>query len=302
MNILIICSGNKGKINAFIKEQVRALEQEGVKASYFFITGKGVSGYLKQLKNLKQTIKTQRPEIIHAHYGLSGALAVLQRKIPVVTTFHGSDVNNKKVLWYSRFAASFSKHNIVVEKSFAAKLRNEGKTSVVPCGLNFDTFFSTDKQVVRNELCIPPDQPLILFSSAFDVPVKNYPLAKAATDLVFNSTLMELKGFSRDDVCKLMNAADLLLLTSYSEGSPQVVKEAIACGLPVVSTPVGDVPQLAAHIPGITITSYEPANVAAAIQKTLAQNARIKPTDYIKNYDNRIIARNIITIYKNIVQ
>ena len=96
MNILIVCSGNKGKVNSFITEQVASLEKVGVTADYFIIKGHGVLGYLSNLPRLRRTIRRGKYQLVHSHYGLSGLLAVLQRRIPVITTFHGSDVKNKK--------------------------------------------------------------------------------------------------------------------------------------------------------------------------------------------------------------
>ena len=96
MRILVVASYNKGYYAPFIIEQAKAIEDKGHKVVFFGIQGKGFLGYMFNYFKLKKVIKTFSPQIIHAHYGLSGLLANLQRKIPVVTTFHGSDINNKK--------------------------------------------------------------------------------------------------------------------------------------------------------------------------------------------------------------
>ena len=105
MKVLIVCSGNANYISPFVKDQVESINKFDIETSYFFIEGKGILGYIKNLPRLKRELKRIKPDIIHAHYGLSGMLAVLQRKVPVVITFHGSDVNNKNVRLISKFAS-----------------------------------------------------------------------------------------------------------------------------------------------------------------------------------------------------
>lgn len=303
MNILIVCSGNKGKVNPFIAEQVDSLKSTGIATHYFFINGKGVLGYLSNLQRLRKRVRSGEYQLIHAHYGLSGLLSVMQRKIPVVTTFHGSDIKKKKVLGLSRLAARFSAYNIVVEKSFKDLLKVADKTSVIPCGVDFNNFFETDKLSARKMLGYSESQPLVLFTSSFDNPVKNYALAKAAIELTPSDPfLIELKNYSREQVNLLMNAADVLLMTSFTEGSPQVVKEALTCRLPVVSTPVGDVPELAKQTEGITIVPYDAAVIAEALEQKLAKRIRTNYNQHILLYDNRKIAQQVKNIYLTILK
>ena len=101
MKILIVCSYNKSKISPFILEQAHSLEKQQIKIDYHKVIGRGFIGYIKNYFSLIAKIKSYEPDIIHAHYGLSGLLANLQRKIPVVTTFHGSDINSSQAYKYS---------------------------------------------------------------------------------------------------------------------------------------------------------------------------------------------------------
>jgi glycosyltransferase involved in cell wall biosynthesis len=302
MEVLIVCSGNKGKINPFILEQASSLEKQGVIISYFTIKGKGIFGYLSNLRRLNSKIKSGKYQVIHAHYGLSGLFAGLQRKIPVVTTFHGSDINRPKVLQYSKIAARLSRHNIVVEESFNKLLGVPGKTSVIPCGIDFFQFKELDTKECRKDSGFGPDENILLFTSSFENKVKNYPLAKAATEKSKNNPrLIELKGYSRKDILRLMNAADALLMTSFTEGSPQVVKEALACRLPVISTPVGDVPYLAKHTDGIRLVPYDAKQIADEIDNTLDNKSRVKNISILEKYDNITISNQIINVFRNVI-
>lgn len=124
MRVLIVCSKNSGQISPFISEQVIALQNEGLECDYFTIERKGIKGYLGNRTYLLHKINAFRPHLIHAHYGLSGLLANTQRKVPVVTTYHGSDINNNKIFIFSRIAMYFSAYNIFVSE------RNLRKTNL----------------------------------------------------------------------------------------------------------------------------------------------------------------------------
>ena len=114
MKILIVASDKNGHFAPFIEEQMAALEARGIEVLRYGITGKGIIGYLRDLPALRRAIRQHRPDIIHAHYGLSGLLANLQRRVPVVTTYHGSDINVPSILRFSKIAMRLSAHNIFV--------------------------------------------------------------------------------------------------------------------------------------------------------------------------------------------
>jgi len=268
MKIHFVASLNShaGKMAPFIVEQGDALQQctaDGVQCTveYFGINGKGIKGYLRSLKKLRTKIEEVRPDIIHAHYGLCGLLASLQRQVPVVTTYHGSDINDSKVRPLSRIAMQLSAWNVFISKktmNLAIGDRRQAigkKSSLIPCGINMPPE-EGDPRITNALLSVSkvlePGKNHVLFAGAFDNSVKDVSLAKQVVALLNEDTgdrrqaigqvqLVELKGYTRDEVTALMYACDAFLMTSKTEGSPQVVKEAMACGLPIVSVDVGDV-------------------------------------------------------------
>ena len=127
MKILIVASYNKNKFAPFIVEQAEALKRVGCEIDYFGVVGKGIKGYLSAFSVLRKKIKSFKPDVIHAHYGLSGLLANLQRKVSVVTTYHGSDINLPNVLRISKIAMILSAWNIFVSQKML-KLLNLRKT------------------------------------------------------------------------------------------------------------------------------------------------------------------------------
>ena len=302
MKILIICSKNSGRIAPFITDQVEALQKAGVVCDYFTVEGKGVKGYLRNYTPMMRKIREFQPDIIHAHYGLSGLLANLQRKVPVVTTYHGSDINNPKVRQISKVAMKLSAWNIFVSKKNIKLARVKKKFSLIPCGVDTNIFRPMDRKAERKKLGFRESDHIVLFAGAFDNPVKNPELALEAVGKVPDALLMEMKGYSRVQVAELMNAVDVCLMTSHTEGSPQFIKEAMACNCPIVSVNVGDVKEVLEGVNGCLITEKSAINVALKIQEVLIKNERTNGYEKIKNsgYEATVVAERIKNVYKNI--
>jgi glycosyltransferase involved in cell wall biosynthesis len=287
-------------------DQVKALNALGVNTEYFPIKGKGVLGYIKSLPDLLNHLKIYKPDLIHAHYGLSGLLSVLQRKCPVVITFHGSDVNIKKIRPFSWVASRLSMANIFVAKEML-QLMPSPNSYVIPCGVDMELFKPINQSEARNKFGLNPDKKYILFSSGFDNTVKNYPLAKEAVSLLNykNVELLELKGFTRIQVSHLINAANMVLMTSFTEGSPQFIKEAMACSCPIVSTKVGDVSWLFDDEDGNFLTSFDVVDVKMNIEKALdfsQININTKSRQRIIDLglESNTVAEKIIELYKSL--
>ena len=140
---------------------------------------------------------------------------------------------------------------------------------------------------------------IVLFCSSISRPEKNYTLAKESMKLIDNAELWELKGYSRKDVPILMNAVDVILMTSLHEGSPQVIKEALACNVPIVSTDVGDVKDLISNVKGCYLCEYEVNDVSDKIQLALSYNKKTNGRSNIIHLDETIVAQELAKIYKN---
>ncbi|MDP2366500.1 MAG: glycosyltransferase, partial [Ignavibacteria bacterium] len=272
MKILIVCSGNVEDFNlilhhAFIYEQIESIKHSfNIEYDVFYIKGKGITGYLSNLRKFNNKIKSFNPDVVHAHFGLSGLLACLQRKSPVVITFHGSDVNQKKIRPLSRLAARLSDYSIFVSDKILKKIKVKTRASVIPCGINIDVFYPVEKKIAREKLNMVLEKKFILFSGNFEREVKNSSLAFSAMGrLKMDCELIELKSKTRQEVNLLLNACNLLLLTSISEGSPQVIKEAMACNCPIVATDVGDIREVIGDTEGCYLTSFDPDDIAQKI-------------------------------------
>jgi|WetSurMetagenome_2_1015567.scaffolds.fasta_scaffold19084_3 teichuronic acid biosynthesis glycosyltransferase TuaC len=307
LRVLIVCSGNSMNIPPFIIEQAESLKSIGVVYDIFTIKGKGLLGYLKNYFPLLKKVNYYKPTILHAHYGLSGLLAGLQRRVPVIITLHGSDVNLNRNLLFSKIASCLAKHTIVVNNKMVEKLKLNKKCSIIPCGISLEQCYPIDIILSRKMMDFDINKKYILFSSSFDRVEKNYKLAEESIKLLVEKCLLiELKEYSREQVTLLLNACDVALSTSTSEGSPQFIKEALACNCPIVSTNVGDVKWLIENTEACYLCNFMPNDVAEKIQTAFKFSGK---RDKINNrrritelgLDSETIAKRIIEVYNEVI-
>ena len=326
MKILIVGNNKPGHFAPFVEEQARALQQQGCEVVFYGVKGKGLLGYLRALPALCRTIRAEQPDIVHAHYGLSGLLANLQRRVPVVTTYHGSDINKPNILRFSKIAMRLSAHNIFVSQrnvtlalspNSLITYRLKKRYTLLPCGVNLPKPWSelqthrveqlTLNQWVQEKLTAGVKH--VLFAGAFNNAVKDPELAKAAIHELESKgvkvELIELKGYNRDQVNALMYNCDALLMTSKTEGSPQVIKEAMACGCPIVSVDVGDVAERVSGVEGCyVVSSREPKDIANALQLAMAFEGKTNGRQRIieMGLDNEQVAKRLVEIYNQVLK
>ena len=305
MKILLICSHRyyapyTDYVAPFIYEQMQGLKQLGCEFRICFVQGGGIKSYIQAWRRMINDISDYQPDIIHAHYGLCCLIANLQRKVPVVSTFHGSDINEPKVRVLSKIAIKFSRKNIFVSKKLMYIAGTPTNAEVIPCGVDIKRFYPMDKQTCREALGMKQDKIYVLFSKEFADYVKNYPLAKSAVEgLNKNAELLEFYGYNREQVSMLYSAVDCGLLTSFTEGSPQFVKEAIACGCPIVSTDVGDAAEVINGVKNSFVSSYEVEDVVIKLKHAI-NIGHLKETTLDAKYIDVNIVQSIYNIYTDI--
>lgn len=282
MRVLVVARCKKGKIAPFITEQVDAIQKLGVDFQFFGVDGKGILGYLRQIPKLKKAIREYHPDLIHAHYGLCGLFANCQRRIPVVTTYHGSDINDSSIRLLSKISILSSRYNIFVSRKNIEMARPVKNYSLIPCGINLDDYPMMDRIEARGKIGLNLSGKYVLFAGAYDNSVKNADLAEAAVALVSEAKLLELKGYTRSQVAILMQAVDVLLLTSRTEGSPQVIKEAMVCGCPIVSVDVGDVKERISGIDGCFVVASNAQAIAEALRTAFSFEGKTKGRERVE--------------------
>lgn len=254
----------------FVTEQGEAIRALGHEVEYFLVKG----NYLKAVNALNKKIREFRPDIVHAHFGLSAITAELQSMVPVVTTFHNGETLNWHVNLMTSLMSLRAKHVIYVAQHIRDLSYFKAQNySIIPCGVPMEQMIITPKDEARKQLGWGADKKYILFGGAFDNERKNYKLLKEAVlnlndgmnhTKVLNEPLklndgsecfgdvvcVEMKGLSRAECVLRMCAADLFALPSHSEGSPQALKEAMAVNCPCLATDIADVRELFGSEPG----------------------------------------------------
>lgn len=219
----------------------------------------------------------------------------------------GSDVK-KSGLW--RFVIKYfimHKWEKTIVKSKDMKLALEiDKVEVIPNGVDLDIFRPMNKNDCRKELGWDIEKKIILFAADPKRPEKNFSLAKKATENL-NIQDVELKVIypvPHKDIPLYLNAADLLLSTSLWEGSPNIIKEAMACNCPIVSTDVGDVKWLLDGVERCFIAANDPNDIVNKIRKALDIKGKTKGREKLISLglDSKNIAKKIVSVYEKVMR
>ncbi|WP_049927684.1 glycosyltransferase [Halopiger goleimassiliensis] len=239
----------------FFDQQIETLERKGIECTVCVVPGaeqidgdmgtrRGVKEYLQYLPRVRSELRNGDYDLIHANYGLTAPYAITQLRLPVVLTLWGSDVVGFDGLVTK--ACAWRCDAVTVRSEEMRELLGKDDAYIVPSGIDLEKFRPIDRQEARRRVGWDTDGTHVLFPYSPEYERKNYPLADrvvngAERELGTEITLQTISGVPHEEVPYYVNAADVMLLTSDHEGSPNTVKEAMACNVPVVSTDVGDV-------------------------------------------------------------
>ena len=305
MRVLFVASGNHGKISPVVKAQGDSLAKVGIEVDYFLIKGKGIKGYLGQIQPLRNYWKKRNFDVVHAHFSFSSYLASLARVKPLVVSLMGSDL--KATPWNKRMIRFFSKvfrwrEIIVKSRDMAADLPMP--VHIIPNGVDTELFVPMDKEMCRQRLGWKEDAKHVLFPANPGRAEKDFPLAQEAVSLLgFEVQLHVFENVEHTDTVYFYNAADAVLLTSKWEGSPNVIKEALACNCPLVSTDVGDVRERVEGLEGCYVAeSRAPQEIMGLLQKALAFEGKTWGREklIVDGLDHLTVAKKLETIYKGV--
>jgi len=319
MRVLFVGSGkSNGKVSSILLGQGNSIEKQGVHVDYFAIMGSGISSYFKNIGILRRFLKNNDYDIIHAHYGLSGIVAYFAKQgQKLIVSYMGDDLigtnkPNGSVYLVSRFFRwiniFFSKylydHTIVKSEEMKSIMRFVKSLSLIPNGVCLETFYPEAKVNAKDAVGFNQNKKYIVFVSNPSRVEKNYRLAYNSCALLSDEDveLFIVNGVPNNELYHYYNAAELLIMTSMHEGSPNVVKEAMACNCPCVSTNVGDVNFLFDRLSGYFICSSSAQSVSEKIgnaldyrQKNHFTNGRQRIVDL--KLDSYSVAQRIINLY-----
>ena len=244
-------------------------------------------------------------DLVHAHYGfLVGLLGCFQRRVPLIVTMRGSDVNDSDERPVTRIVARRAQRVLVMSEEMRQSLECEDAV-VLPYGIDVELFRPIPRQVARETLNLRPDIPYILFPYDIKRPIKRFHLAEqAVAQLQTKYPDLQLITISQEPHERVMlyaNACDVLLLCSASEGAPVAIREAMACNLPIVSTAVGDVPDLIAGLEQCYISSDRPNDIADNLNRVLEHYSRSNGRTRLEQISGRTAARKVRSIYNELL-
>ncbi|MDZ7831095.1 MAG: glycosyltransferase [Desulfobacterales bacterium] len=310
---------------AIVEAQRQALEALGVKTGLVHLRPKDRTELLNALSKLRQSLRNSEYDLVHVHYGLSALVLSLFQNLPVVATFHGTDVNGvslkskngsniaRQILFslaarLNRQLSRSASAVIVMSHEMKARLPSavHPKTWVAPMGVDTRFFFQRSRQEAREKLGWV-DEPVVVFCNNNSEAVKRQDLAEKAVAVARKSfpslKLFILKGIAREKVPWVLSAADCLLVTSDKEGSPNIVRESLACNLPLVSVPVGDLKELISDHPSAGIlTERNPDSIANGMMDVLARERPDNLKAIIQGHTAAANALRIKRIYEQVLE
>lgn len=325
MRVLIICpelpSADSPGSMAPAARQIQSLRDMGIEVDVVDMRGIPKLKYLQLLPRVHHLSK--KVDIVHAHYGYCGWLArfalLLSQPKPFVISFMGDDllgtpVNSAGDLsWFSRRMVSSNRrlarlvNCVIVKSQEMAVVVAPVKASIIPNGVDVNTFKPMDKNASRKQLGLHSELKYVLFPGNPDNPRKGYELAAAAIlvaekEIKEPIKLLPLWGVDPSKVAPTMTACDAMVMTSLIEGSPNVVKEAMACNVPIIGVRVGDVEQQLEGVEGCHICPRDAEVIGARLARTLkAPASRGRDAIVARGLDLESIARRILAEYEKVL-
>ena len=304
MKVLFVCSGNRNNgPSEVVLNQYNSLVDTGLEMDLYTIKGRGMLGYLKNIAPLRKRIKTKDYDIIHAHYSLSGIIAGLASANPLVVSLMGSDAHLSGLL--KKLTLYFNRKfwNTTILKSIEMNNHlNLYSYIVMPNGVDTERFKPMDKKESKKRLNFSKEEKIVVFVANPSREEKNYKLAEDSVALTKtkNVKLIPVFNIPNNKIPIYLNAADVLILTSKYEGSVNVVKEAMACNTPIVSTDVGDVKKNIEGLINCQLSESSSKQFAQKIDIVLGNSNRSNGREQIfkRQLDSVSVAKQLIETYE----
>lgn len=300
----------------FISDQIESLNKLASNDVYFIDGTESKLNYIKAFKDLKKL--RDKYDIIHAHHGWCGIICNRVFKgEKVIVSLVGGDLLEEKIIYKKIISRvlkkDLKKFNYIIVKS--SQMLNICQNYVknvtnIPNGVNLDVFRELDKLECKSKLHLSNNKKYFLFTAAANDKTrleKRYDIIKGAKDIlesrgVNNVEILFLQNVKHEDVPVYINACEAIVLSSDYEGSPNIVKEALACNIPIISTDVGNVKEMIFGIENCYIIEQSSEEFADTIELYLSKGInRCKGRDCIKSIglDTESIANSILKLYES---
>lgn len=297
----------------FVKEQIDHLsEKYNLIPSLYFINASGLGKieYIRSIFNIRRILKMKTIDIIHIHYGISGLFLLFYRpNAKIFLTLHGGDILRNQGMYIQNMLSKLVMKRVdkvfVLNEEMGKIAKRLGVNyETIPCGVDTDFF-----DIITSETPKIKSKRLIIFPGSPSRSEKNHLLFSKVCEIVRTKSNWKvvtrcIENMTRAQVRDILNLADCLVMTSISEGSPQIIKEALACSLPVVSVDVGDIRKVLSGIPACYISDeYDAERLADLVIQVFDENSsQIRDVFLGKGkYDNGTICEKIIQNYQKVL-
>ncbi len=299
----------------FVKAQMESLRPLGVEYDLLFINGRESRwNYLRSVRQLRQRLRAAHYDLVHAHMGLSGWAARCQMRVPVVVSFLGNDVPGKvdrrgRTTFYGRLLEASSYilarlvRSVIVKSTEMKRRLRLDSAQVIPNGVDLNLFRPMDRGEARRALGLDLSKKFVLFPYHCAEERKRYDLVESAVararDRVPELEILRVYRVPQEQMPLYMNAADLMVMASMMEGSPNAVKEALACNLPLVTVDVGDTVELIEQTEGNHLVPREVEAIAAKIVEVCRRGARARSRERMAQLSIESVAERILQVYQD---
>ncbi|MGO8736107.1 MAG: glycosyltransferase [Terriglobia bacterium] len=303
---------------SFVKAQMESLRPLGVEFDILFINGRESTwNYLRGIGQVRKQLRTKRYDLIHAHFGLSGWVARWQWRVPVVVSFMGDDVLGRptrsgrvtlagQFLKLSGFVGARLANSVIVKSRQMASVLHMPSAHIIPNGVDLNLFRPMDQAQARQALGLDSSKKFVLFPYNPSEARKRFDLVEAAVSEARKQVpaleLLIARRLPQEQIPLYMNAADVLVMASMSEGSPNAVKEAMATNLPVVTVDVGDAAELIGATAGCNLVRREVAAIAEKIIEVCRRGGRTNGRDRVQKLSMEAVAQQIVNVYAATLQ
>jgi teichuronic acid biosynthesis glycosyltransferase TuaC len=312
----VVPAGSSRSTMAFAHRVVDGLNAVGVENDVFSLrTRTSLSGIIAEARRLRRQVRRGRYHLVHAQYGtVTGFLAATCQPAPTVVTYCGSDLNPvptiARMRWWvghllSQITAARARGVICVSRQLRNRLRfGKAKAVVIPHGIDVEAFKPGDRLTARRRLGLDASARIILFNEGAAPAGKGGKLVREAMDNVKlrlpSAELVVLDGnLPPNSIPDYLRAADCLVCASDWEGSPNIVKEAVAVNLPIVSVDVGDVRELFGSLDSVMVVERTAGAIAAGLVTSLQRPDRPETAGVIRGcLDTVSLARHILGVYE----
>lgn len=327
MRVLMICpelprADLPGSMAPTVR-QIESLRQIGLTIDTVDMRGIPKLKYLQVIPRLHRL--AGEVDVIHAHFGYCGwlgrfAQALRRGKPATVVSFMGDDLLGTPynpegdLLRFSRLMVRTNKSlarnvdQVIVKSQQMANVIAPVPSTVIPNGVDLDVFHPIDRRNGRRELKLPLDRKLVLFPGNPEDPRKGFRLASATVEVAARQLnepidLVPLWGVQPQQVAVYMNACDMMLMVSLIEGSPNVVKEAMACNLPIIGVRVGDVPEMLDGVSGCAVCQRDSLEMGKRLAHGLIRPGISdgRQTLVCRGLDLQSVARRVVNVYEQAI-